>query len=112
MLTAYCSILFIGDLLIFIFVLFEINPFYNWNYVGHNASKISSLWTSFFYIPDYNPKHHYIPATYYLWFYIKEFFGYKLTEDDIYNLFISGNYDFERTYLQIKKDEEKYGTII
>ena len=112
MLTAYCSILFIGDLLIFIFVLFEINPFYNWNYVGHNASKISSLWTSLFYIPDYNPKHHYIPATYYLWFYIKEFFGYKLTEDDIYNLFISGNYDFERTYLQIKKDEEKYGTII
>ena len=105
MLTVYFSILFIGDLLIFIFVLFEIDPFYSWNFV--NAVKISSLWTSLFYIPDYNPKYHYIPATYYFWFYIKEFFGYKLTEDDIYYKFIDGNYDFERTYRHLKEEENK-----
>jgi hypothetical protein len=68
MLTAYCSIIFIGDLLIFIFVLLKIDPVYSWNFI--NSIKISSLWTSLFYIPDYNPKYHYIPATYYLWFYI------------------------------------------
>lgn len=111
-LTVYFSLLFIGDLIIFIFVLFEINPFYNWNYVGHNASKISSLWTSLFYIPDYNPKYHYIPASYYLWFYIKEFFGYKLTEDDIYYTFVKGNYDFEQTYRYLKEEEIKNATII
>ena len=108
MLTTYFSIIFIGDLIIFIINLFKIKPFYDWSIV--KSVKIDSLWTSLFYIPDYNPKYHYIPATYYLWFYIKEFFGYKLTENDIYNLFISGNYDFERTYLQIKTNEEKYGT--
>lgn len=105
MLTTYFSIIFIGDLLIFIFVLFKIDPFYNWNFV--NAIKISSLWTSLFYIPDYNPKYHYIPATYYLWFYIKEFFGYKLTEDDIYYKLIDGNYDFEKTYRCLKEEENK-----
>ncbi len=104
----YFSVFFIGDLIIFIINLFKIKPFYDWSIV--KSVKIDSLWTSLFYIPDYNPKYHYIPATYYLWFYIKEFFGYKLTENDIYYLFISGNYDFERTYLQIKTDEEKYGT--
>lgn len=109
-LTVYFSLLFIGDLIIFIFVLFEINPFYNWNFV--NASKISSLWTSLFYIPDYNPKYHYIPVSYYLWFYIKEFFGYKLTEDDIYYTLVNGNYDFEKTYRDLKEEEINNATNI
>lgn len=105
MLTTYFSIIFIGDLLIFIFVLSNVDPFYSWNFI--NSIKISSLWTSLFYIPDYNPKYHCIPATYYLWFYIKEFFGYKLTEDDIYYKFIDGNYDFEKTYRDLKEEENK-----
>lgn len=105
MLTTYFSIIFIGDLLIFIFVLSNVDPFYSWNFI--NSIKISSLWTSLFYIPDYNPKYHCIPLTYYLWFYIKEFFGYKLTEDDIYYKFIDGNYDFEKTYRDLKEEENK-----
>lgn len=105
MLTTYFSIIFIGDLLIFIFVLSNVDPFYSWNFI--NSIKISSLWTSLFYIPDYNPKYHCIPATYYLWFYIKEFFGYKLTEDDIYYKLIDGNYDFEKTYRDLKEEENK-----
>ena len=110
MLTTYFSIIFIGDLLIFIFVLFSVDPFYNWNFI--NSIKISSLWTSLFYIPDYNPKYHYIPVTYYLWFYIKEFFGYKLTEDDIYYKFIDGNYDFEKTYRDLKEEEINNASLI
>lgn len=105
MLATYFSIIFIGDLLIFIFVLSNVDPFYSWNFI--NSIKISSLWTSLFYIPDYNPKYHCIPATYYLGFYIKEFFGYKLTEDDIYYMFIVGNYDFEKTYRDLKEKENK-----
>lgn len=109
-LTIYFSLLFIVDLILFIFVLFEIDPVYSWNFT--NSIKISTLWTSLFYIPDYNPKYHYIPASYYLGFYIKEFFGYKLTEDDIYYMFIIGNYDFEKTYRDLKEEEINNATNI
>lgn len=87
------SVIFLIDLGTFIFLLVSDKNTY---YVS--SSRENDLWTSLFYIQDYSPGNYDIPAIIYIWTHCKEFFGYPLTEQYIYDWFVDGEWDLRGTW--------------
>lgn len=86
-------VIFLVDLGIFIFLMIADKDTYWVSY-----STTNDLWTSLFYIPDYSPRDYDVPVINYIWMYCKEFFGYPLTEQYVYDWLVRGEWDLQRTW--------------